>query len=556
MSNTNKTYNALILESTKDYLNGLNKNQSPPPSLIEYDILKITNNRIDEYNLGDRNPDADDSDPMKVKYPYQKQGSKKYPNLKTLTPSQIAEILLKLYYVKRIAPGGFEESEDKDLLGIYQKDGAEKGVYKTEKDNITRLARKYNYSLKISESKEIISILRDISPRVETNKDKDLIAVNNGIFDYKEKKLYDFSPEYIFLAKSHVNMNFNAKNPKITMPDGLIWDVETWIKDLTYDEDIEKSLWEIISAILRPHVPWGKAAWLYSESGNNGKGTYVTLLRNLVGRGAYASISLKNFTNPFMLEPLKRVNAIIVDENPVGVYIDQADDLKAVTTNDIISVNAKYEQPISLRFHGFMVQCLNEFPRVRDKSDSFYRRQLFIPMEKRFEGKERKYIKNDYLNRKEVLEYVMYKVLYKTNFYELSIPEKSKEVLEKYKLYNDPIRQFFKDVEEKCVWDFLPNEFLYEFYKAWIEQNLPKGEKVGRNRFLDKIRLLVKESDVIEDFEKQQKITDELDKPEPLIIEYEIKKWYNENYKGTDKEKIASPNKVGKRLRGFGKKQE
>ena len=58
-----------------------------------------------------------------------------------------------------------------------------------------------------------------------------------------------------------------------------------------------------------------------------------------------------------------------------------------------------------------MVQCVNEMPRTKDKSESFYRRQIFIPFTKCYTGIERKYIKNDYLNRKDVLEYVLYKIL-------------------------------------------------------------------------------------------------------------------------------------------------
>ena len=80
-----------------------------------------------------------------------------------------------------------------------------------------------------------------------------------------------------------------------------------------------------------------------------------------------------------MLEPLIQATAIIVDENDVGTYIDKAANLKAIVTGDTIQMNRKFKMPIAYQFKGFMVQCLNEMPRIRDKSDSFYRRQLFIP---------------------------------------------------------------------------------------------------------------------------------------------------------------------------------
>ncbi len=58
-----------------------------------------------------------------------------------------------------------------------------------------------------------------------------------------------------------------------------------------------------------------------------------------------------------------------------------------------------------------------------------YRRLLVVPFDKRFEGCERKYIKNDYLHRKEVLEYVLFHVLREMDYYELSVPEASVDEL-------------------------------------------------------------------------------------------------------------------------------
>ena len=67
--------------------------------------------------------------------------------------------------------------------------------------------------------------------------------------------------------------------------------------------------------------------------------------------------------------------AIITDENDVGTFIDKAANLKAIITGDAILINRKFKLPITYSFRGFMIQCLNEMPKIRDKSDSFFRRQ-------------------------------------------------------------------------------------------------------------------------------------------------------------------------------------
>ena len=141
---------------------------------------------------------------------------------------------------------------------------------------------------------------------------------------------------------------------------------------LSDDDEIVQTLWEVLGCIIRPNVPWNKSVWFYSETGNNGKGTLCELMRQLCGEGTYAAIPLVDMGKDFMLEPLTRATAIIVDENDVGTFIDKAANLKAIITGDTVQINRKFKTPIPYQFHGFMVQCLNEMPRIKDKSDSFF----------------------------------------------------------------------------------------------------------------------------------------------------------------------------------------
>lgn len=168
-----------------------------------------------------------------------------------------------------------------------------------------------------------------------------------------------------------------------------------------------------------------------------------------------------------------------------------------------------------------MVQCLNEMPRIKDKSDSFYRRQLFIPFTKCFTGAERKYIKYDYLHRKEVLEYVLFKVL-NMNYYELSIPESCKDALEEYKEFNDPVRQFMADIMSELQWDLVPFTFLYDLYKAWYKKNIGQDKTALKSKQMftkDFLRVLPEYPDwVCPDRLKPYKPADKMSKPEWLII--------------------------------------
>ena len=517
------TLNQVIQEVTEAYAN-VTLFDTKSPSDIESEVVSYVHDRIKQVN-----DDLDKGDKLRAP--------------QKLCVSQVATLMLHMYPIIRVKCGGTNADPSYDLLAIYQDDGPDAGTYVTDDDVFKKLAKQLNYSMLPKELSDVVEMLTLEAPRKFRTVDKDLIAVNNGIFDFKTKTLIPFSQDYIFLSKSKVNYNAAAVNVIIHNDvDHTDWDVDSWMNELSDDPEVVDVLWQILSAIIRPHVRWNKSAWLYSTQGNNGKGTLCELMRSLVGDGSYAAILLHAFSEHFALEPLIRASAIIVDENNVGQFVDKAANLKAVITNDVIPINRKFKTTISYQFYGFMVQCLNDYPRVKDRSDSFYRRQLFVPFMKCFTGREKAYIKTDYLHRKEVLEYVLYKVL-NMNFYTLSEPESCKLALEEYKEYNDPVRQFLDEILPQFVWDFVPFSFMYDLYKAWSLKNSPGGSLYGRNTYIiDVINLLPQYKGwYCQGRQIPVRPGKMMDKPEPLIAAYDLKDWKNPNYTGHDINRICMP---------------
>lgn len=466
----------------------------------------------------------------------------KWPLPKRLTPAQIAAAMAKTHNICRIAMADASTSSDYDLLAMYMADGPEKGTYITDDDPFRKAASEIDYELTTNDFKEVMFSLRNITERKQRTYDPDLICLNNGVFDYKTKTLMEHSPDFVFLSKSHVDYDENAENVHIENPDGTDWDIETWMEGLSDDPQITTALWQILSALVRPNVRWNRSAWLYSETGNNGKGTFCELARNMIGESSCASIPLADFGKDFYLEPLMHSNAIIVDENDVGTFIDRPGNLKAVTTGDVITINRKYKAPVTYRFRGFMVQCLNELPRIKDRSDSFYRRQLFIPMNKCFTGATRDYIKTDYLHRPEVLRYALKKVL-EGSFYEIIEPDASRSIMEQYKEFNDPTRQFWFDVVCRARWDFLTYSFLYAAYKAWYSNNVPGGTPLGERKFQLEIANIAKSSgqwEITPPHKKMHVPAGAMSLPEPIILELNLKDFFSKSYHGADESRICT----------------
>lgn len=533
--------NEIISLTTTAVLDALDPTNRPAPHALEAMLLGAVNGIIKSEN-------------QKVS-----ESADKHQRVKALTHWQVAQILLRLHHVIRIAPSAKDTDREYDLLAMYRSTGATRGTYTTSEDDIRTTARRYNTALTTRDFNEVLAVLREDAPRRHQSTHRDLITSRDGIvfygtepetveingktFDFSPKDIHPFDPAIVLTIKNGVSY----PGPEHLDPvwihneeDGTDWEVVDWLNDM-FDlpdgrgEGLADLIWEIIGAVIRPHVRWGKTAWFYSEVGNNGKGTLCALMRNLLGSGAHTSIPLSDFGKQFALEPLVRANAIIVDENDVGSYIDKAANMKAIVTNDIIQIDRKYRAPIAFQFFGFMVQCLNEFPLFRDKSESFYRRQLFVPFEKSFTGAERKYIKDDYLQRPEVLEYVFWYAINRAgaeepgNYYRLSEPAPTQKVLDEYKESNDPVRTFWDEYRLEFVWDLLPFTFAYDLFKAWSAKVNPSGKVISQKSFITDLVAIVRKDPLwsCEDKTQRHRPGTRMDKPEPLIVEYDLRDWKN-----------------------------
>lgn len=496
-------YDNLLAYAALSYLQDIDPEKPPSRDTLKFELLTLTNRCIDAYNLGKRDPNAAPGAKHKDAYPDEKQGAERYKRLSGLHFLQIAIVLRELHHAIGIPCNRADDDGNFDI-GVYQESGPNKGCYDTTEEVLTRLIRSYNMAITTKGVTETVATLRDICEKKRACTDKDLVAVNNGIYDYGNKILMGFDPAFVFTSKSHVDFVDHARNP-----------------------------------VIRPNVSWNKSAWFYSTLGNNGKGTLCVLLRNLCGSGAWASIPLKNFSEPFMLEPLTRVSAVITDENDTGTFVDDAAALKSVITGDPFQLNRKFKAPRNVLFRGFMIQCVNELPKLRDKSESMYRRLLVIPFDKRFQGCERKYIKDDYLNRQDVLEYVLYRVLAETDYYELAEPDACSALLDDFRVANDPLRQFADEIFPAASWHLLPCKFLYDLYRHWFQRNQPSGRMLGRNAFYESIEGLAEEQGW--QLQERVRVDGRMDFPEPLILEYDVTEWMNKTYRGSNTDRLCMP---------------
>lgn len=472
------------------------------------------------------------------------------PKMFVLDEHTIVTVLLARKHIAGVDLLDGRGEEDMTLLCTYSETGPNAGIYVDGDAVFSRIISELAPSLRSMDIKSVKVRLKSHAPVSYRSTKAHLVAVNNGIFNTDTMTLEPFDPQLVFLAKSPIDYDAYAVSPVIIHPkDGTVWDVETWLSTLSDDPEVVQLFWEILSAVVRPHVSWNKGVFFMGEGGNNGKGTLCRLMKNLVGNSV-ATLKIMDFSKDFMMEGLLRATSIISDENAVGTYIDQADNFKAVITNDPILINRKNKPAIPFTFWGLLAACLNEWTlKSKDKSESFLRRVLPVPFDKKFGDVERTYIKWDYLARPEVLRYVLKRVLHMTHT-RLSEPAVCKELLDEQRTSNDLRVGFWRTFKDQLAWDLVPAAFIHDLWKAYKAKVDPDG-RVGTQNSLTAFLKETISSDPDWEYVKSKRPGNLMSLPEHLIEEYDLKDWMNKTYSGTDPNKKCVPNKLAVNYVGF-----
>lgn len=417
--------------------------------------------------------------------------SKKVPSPLSIGLNEVAAMMVAYNNVALVSTTDtFQDTDSAELRMYVWDDLPEKGIYTTSYDIVATTAMRYTG--KGAPTRD--ALFRELRAAAITAKafltpctDPDIIPLRNGLYNYRTKKLEDFTPEVVFTWKSPVDFDLDSYSLTVAREGEPDWSVVDWLDSLSDDPGVRDLIWKLPSIVLRPRTPWNKAFLLYSTVGNNGKGTLVSVLRNLVGAGNWCSLSLAEIADARKVEAIVGKVAVLADENNVGEKVRRTRELKAAVTGDAFTVNAKYQKPFDAQFHGTIVECINELPEFSDTSESMYRRLVAIPFEKNFTGIADTRIKDDYLCRPEILRGILMLALWlgvayghAIDFDSVDEPDACRRLMLRLRAKKAPVKAFFDIVIQNGVrnWDVLPVTDLWDAYQTWFGEACP-GRDVG-----------------------------------------------------------------------------
>ena len=313
---------------------------------------------------------------------------------------------------------------------------------------------------------------------------EDLIAVQNGVLDWKTGKLHPWNP-----MKHHHSSVIEAPFMKLEhFEDELkVWEdaLETWLPE----EKNRLFLQEYMGYSLLPKNDMRTALFLLG-GGSNGKSLFIEVVQKLF-EGSVAVTQPESLASRFgtniLLDKLLYVCAD-VDQT----YLDKTGVLKQIIAGDIIPSEIKNGASFHFRPVGKLIISANDMPRAKDSTDGWYSRLQIVPFNRKF-AKNPKYKRmmeatfDKPEGRAALLHWCIEGLKRLSVNYEWTVSEEMDNELRKYKAENDSVIQFFDECLEKTSIEdaYLETPTLYDVYKDWCLETNQKAvtRKIFSNRF-------------------------------------------------------------------------
>lgn len=314
------------------------------------------------------------------------------------------------------------------------------------------------------------------------------VHVKNGIFDVETLKLLHATPAWNFTTYIDTLYNPHANDNGEPEFDG--WKLTDFLKDvakvddpttgeLKFDPDKYQLIWEVIFAGLIGASYLRQAAiFVDDEKGGTGKSTLLTLITNVLGFQNVAALRLNDFGKAKNLVVAENKTLIAGDENETNIPLRYFANIKAVISGEHVPIKKLYVDLYTTQLLVFIIQTTNAIPKLNGADNAVFDRFVAIKFHKKFNHLDEKdwKVKNDYINRKELLEWVLW---YCLNHVKLGIgltqTDESKQLLSGVQNESDTVSGFVSFIMDKIVGkqfdDRVPSRFMYQLYYAYCKSN-------------------------------------------------------------------------------------
>jgi P4 family phage/plasmid primase-like protien len=200
------------------------------------------------------------------------------------------------------------------------------------------------------------------------------VNFNNGVYDIEKDILLTHANDYGFMSVLNCDYDPNAKAPRF----------EKFIEQVTKnDKELANILQEFMGYTLSGMECSFQKMLMLLGDGENGKSVFVNVIRALIGRNGYSSLSIKDMNNPQSRVLLEGRLVNIAEENSADSFRD-TELVKNFARGGEVSVKYLYKQPYEFTNKAKLIMLCNNLPRTRDTSHGFFRSFLMVPFNEVF----------------------------------------------------------------------------------------------------------------------------------------------------------------------------
>lgn len=319
---------------------------------------------------------------------------------------------------------------------------------------------------KSSYEKEIIEVLkRTLFTDVEFNSSRELINLENGMYDIEKHELYEHDLEYYSSVQLPYAYDEEAECPRF----------EQFLEEVFEgdEERIAKAV-EWLGYCMTVETK-AQVSLILFGNGQNGKGVFTDVMKALVGKDNISYVPLLDLGSDFNRVHLYNKMVNMAGENEVGKNGFNSQYFKTIIGEDTIT--AAYKGIDGFAFKPFckLVLTFNNLPFTVDKSEGYFRRLDFLPFTRHFKDSEKDVnLRHDLMNEIPGIFNLAMTGLARlqANNFKFTKSKASDELLAEYKEELSPMMQFFNEkITPDESGERVGNMSVYEAYIQWLKDN-------------------------------------------------------------------------------------
>jgi len=291
---------------------------------------------------------------------------------------------------------------------------------------------------------------------------REVIVCQNGLLDVRNNRILPPTPAFFSLNSVSIDYDPDAPRPTefLAFLDSVFGD----------DRESKRLLKWWFGYCLTQDTRHQKMLMLVGES-RSGKGVITRLLEKLVGPRAYGSMKFHKMASNFALSSAIDKTVLVFPDARIGGKIDQSAvvaDLLSITGEDVMFIDRKNLDPISLKLTCRIMTVSNEPLKLHDTSGALRNRILLINFPKGFSDSEDRDLERRIDGELPgILNWAVEGWLELQESEGFVQPESGQAQIDAFSAQSSPMRQFINDLCKTGANKEVSTKVLYNAWKFW-----------------------------------------------------------------------------------------